>query len=98
MGVCHVVRGKKNGTKGCSSTWGGGRRTLKRVLKQSALGRQRVSLMPVRVKCIPGRDHKCQGPEVGVCLAGLRIRQESRGTGMSKGQSGGGEAEKGRFM
>lgn len=36
----------------------------------------------------------CQGPEVGVCLAGLRIRQESRVTGVSKGKSGGGEADR----
>lgn len=32
-------------------------------------------------RCSKWREQRCQGPEMGLCLEGLRPRKEARGTG-----------------
>lgn len=41
-----------------------------------------MGLAPIKGKCLPGS--MCKGPEVGVCLAGLRNSKETSVAGVSK--------------
>lgn len=44
-----------------------------------------MGLALIKGKCLPGRrSSKCKGPEVGVCLAGLRNGKETSVAGVSK--------------
>lgn len=51
-------------------------------MNKAPKGGEQVGLAPIKGKCLPGST--CKGPEVRVCLAGLRNSKETSVVRVSK--------------